>query len=64
MAIIIFLQRFDKSIQNTKDMSEFVLGLLDRLGDEAKKLHDHANQMHEVQGKNIIDFQKAFEVPD
>ncbi|CAA6668485.1 unnamed protein product [Spirodela intermedia] len=55
------LRRFNKSMQNTKDMSEFVLGLLDRLGDEAQKVHDQTNQMHEVQGKNIIDFQKAFE---
>lgn len=49
-------------MQQSKDMSDFVLGFLNRLGDEAQKFYDHMNSMHGAQGKHITDFHKAFEV--
>uniref|UniRef100_A0A1D1YQW4 Kinesin-related protein n=1 Tax=Anthurium amnicola TaxID=1678845 RepID=A0A1D1YQW4_9ARAE len=54
-------KRFHKSMQHTKDMSNFVVGLLDTLGVEAQTICNHMNLMNEVQGKHIADFQMAFE---
>ncbi|CAA6660649.1 unnamed protein product [Spirodela intermedia] len=54
--------RFQKGMEQSKDMSDFVLGFLNRLGDKAQTFYDHMNLMHGAQGKHITDFQKAFEL--
>lgn len=58
----VLLQRFHVSIENTKNMSKFTHGLLQKLSEESSRLEKHATQADDVQMKSITEFQKAFEV--
>lgn len=60
--MFICVQRFDVSIDHTTNISEFINGIFDKLMEESKELGSHANQVDEIQTKNIDDFQKAYEV--
>ncbi|KAJ0972722.1 hypothetical protein J5N97_020681 [Dioscorea zingiberensis] len=54
-------ERFHNILDHTKQMSNFVVGLLDTLGKEANELENHSSHAHEVQAKSIADFQKEYE---
>ncbi|KAK9075819.1 hypothetical protein SSX86_004148 [Deinandra increscens subsp. villosa] len=54
-------KRFDDSIHHTTNISEFVNGIFDKLMEESKELGIHANQVDEIQIKNIYELQKAYE---
>ncbi|XP_022744590.1 kinesin-like protein KIN-5C [Durio zibethinus] len=54
-------QRFHVSIEQTKDISDYTNGILDKLSEESVRVQDHAVQAEEVQMKNIASFQKAYE---
>ncbi|KAF8403314.1 hypothetical protein HHK36_011416 [Tetracentron sinense] len=54
-------ERFHVSIAHTREISEFTLGFLHKLGEESHRLETHANQADEIQKKSIAEFQKAYE---
>ncbi|ONK57135.1 uncharacterized protein A4U43_C10F16970 [Asparagus officinalis] len=54
-------QRFSSSLEHTKEMSNFIFELLEKLGAESRKLHSHSNLVHEAQAASLADFQKAYE---
>ncbi|KAL8259949.1 hypothetical protein R6Q59_027902 [Mikania micrantha] len=54
-------KRFDDSIHHTTNISEFISGIFDKLMKESKELGNHADQVDEIQTKNIFEFQKAYE---
>ncbi|XP_047308736.1 kinesin-like protein KIN-5C [Impatiens glandulifera] len=54
-------QKFNESVDRSKDMSTFTIGYLDHLIEESRKLQSHSTQVHEDQTKTIIDFRKAYE---
>ncbi|XP_010245506.1 PREDICTED: kinesin-like protein KIN-5C [Nelumbo nucifera] len=54
-------EKFQASIQHSREISTFTLGVLDGLEEESHKLESHANQAHEVQANSISEFQKAYE---
>ncbi|XP_077241300.1 P-loop containing nucleoside triphosphate hydrolases superfamily protein [Tasmannia lanceolata] len=54
-------ERFHVNQEHYRQISEFIVGLLDTLGEESQKLECHASRVHEVQTKSIDDFQKAYE---
>ncbi|XP_078434757.1 P-loop containing nucleoside triphosphate hydrolases superfamily protein [Wolffia australiana] len=54
-------ERFQGSLQQSKDTSDFILGVFSSLGDESQKFYNDMNLMQGAQGKHITDFQKAFE---
>ena len=56
------LQSFLISLDRTKEMSTFIIGLFDKYVEETSKLHSHSNNTHEAQMKSIEDFQIAYEV--
>lgn len=56
------LQRFNDSIDHAKMISEFADGFFQKLLEELKRLENHAVNIDEIQMKNIVDFQKAYEV--
>ncbi|CAO2207584.1 unnamed protein product [Urochloa humidicola] len=49
------------SLDRTKEMSTFIIGLFDKYVEETMKLHSHSNSTHEAQMKSIEDFQMAYE---
>ncbi|CAO2200360.1 unnamed protein product [Urochloa humidicola] len=49
------------SLDRTKEMSTFIIGLFDKYVEETLKLHSHSNNTHETQMKSIQDFQMAYE---
>ncbi|KAK8451674.1 hypothetical protein SEVIR_6G249100v4 [Setaria viridis] len=49
------------SLDRTKDMSTFIIGLFNKYVEETSKLHSHSNNTHEAQMKSIEDFQMAYE---
>ncbi|RLN04146.1 hypothetical protein C2845_PM13G25800 [Panicum miliaceum] len=49
------------SLDRTKEMSIFIIGLFDKYVEETSKLHSHSNNTHEAQMKSIEDFQIAYE---
>ncbi|PVH37399.1 hypothetical protein PAHAL_6G302400 [Panicum hallii] len=49
------------SLDRTKEMSTFIIGLFDKYVEETSKLHSHSNNTHEAQMKSIEDFQIAYE---
>ena len=55
-------QSFSISLDRTKDMSSFILGLFEKYVEETSKLQNHTNQTHEAQVKSLEEFQKAYEV--
>ncbi|KAI3742366.1 hypothetical protein L1987_60046 [Smallanthus sonchifolius] len=54
-------KRFNDSIHHTTNISEFINGVFDKLMEESKEIGNHANQVDEMQTKNIDEFQKAYE---
>ncbi|XWS59472.1 hypothetical protein CRYUN_Cryun08bG0125000 [Craigia yunnanensis] len=54
-------QRFHVSIEQTKDISDYTNGILDKLSEESARVQNHAVQADEVQMKSIACFQKAYE---
>uniref|UniRef100_A0A0D9XAV0 Kinesin-like protein n=1 Tax=Leersia perrieri TaxID=77586 RepID=A0A0D9XAV0_9ORYZ len=54
-------ESFRVSLDRTKNMSSFILGLFDKYAEETSKLQNHSNQTHEAQVKSLQDFQKAYE---
>jgi hypothetical protein len=60
--LLLFMQSFRISLDRTKEMSTYIIGLFDKYLEETSKLHNHSNSTHEVQMKSIEDFQKAYKV--
>ncbi|KAI3995533.1 hypothetical protein MKX01_023278 [Papaver californicum] len=54
-------KRFNISIEQTKEMSQSILGFLDRIREESCRLESHTGQVHETQQKYIAEFQRAYE---
>ncbi|KAI7732548.1 hypothetical protein M8C21_024154 [Ambrosia artemisiifolia] len=54
-------KRFNDSIHHTTNISEFINGVFDKLMEESKEIGNHANQVNEIQTKNIDEFKKAYE---
>ncbi|KAB2066288.1 hypothetical protein ES319_A09G149900v1 [Gossypium barbadense] len=54
-------QRFHVSIEQTKEISDYTSGILDKLSEETMRVQNHAVEADEIQMKSIASFQKAFE---
>ncbi|KAF7147454.1 hypothetical protein RHSIM_Rhsim03G0073800 [Rhododendron simsii] len=54
-------QRFNISIEHSKNMSEFTNGFLHNLMEESAKLQNHVTKIDDVQSRSIVEFQKAYE---
>ncbi|XP_059646666.1 kinesin-like protein KIN-5C [Cornus florida] len=54
-------QRFNVSLENTTNISEFIHGFLQKILEESRRLESHATQVDEIQMKSIAEFQKAYE---
>ncbi|XP_073098956.1 kinesin-like protein KIN-5C [Elaeis guineensis] len=52
---------FSISSDRTKEMSKFILGLLDRIREETKEFQNDSTLVHEAQVKSIAEFRKAYE---
>ncbi|MFS7983461.1 putative kinesin-like protein [Helianthus anomalus] len=46
-------KKFNDSIHHTTNISEFINGVFDKLTEESKETGNHANQVDEIQTKNI-----------
>lgn len=55
-------QRFHAAIEQTKDISEYTNGFLQKLKEESKSLENFAVKADDIQMNNIAEFQKAYEV--
>ncbi|KAK8936898.1 125 kDa kinesin-related protein [Platanthera zijinensis] len=55
-------ERFNTSLDHTKEISSFVFELIDELKEKSEKLQSHSSWVHEVQTQGITEFQKAHEV--
>ncbi|KAM1109134.1 hypothetical protein EV1_008676 [Malus domestica] len=54
-------QRFNLSIKQIKDISEYSQGFLHKLLEESKRLEDHVGQTNDIKLNSIAEFQKAYE---
>ncbi|KAG0478624.1 hypothetical protein HPP92_013343 [Vanilla planifolia] len=54
-------ERFNSSLDHSKEMSNFVFKILDDLREESRKLQSHSLRFQEVQSRSIADFRKAYE---
>ncbi|XP_057506959.1 kinesin-like protein KIN-5C [Actinidia eriantha] len=54
-------QRFNDSVEHSKNISEFTHRFLHKLIEESRELQSHAIQVDEIQTKSILEFQKAYE---
>ncbi|KAG5556538.1 hypothetical protein RHGRI_006964 [Rhododendron griersonianum] len=54
-------QRFNVSIEHSKNMSEFTNGFLHKLMEESGKLQSHVTKIDDIQSRSIVEFQKAYE---
>ncbi|XP_057497269.1 kinesin-like protein KIN-5C [Actinidia eriantha] len=54
-------QRFDVSIEHSKNITDFTGRVLHELTEESRKLQIHAAQIDEIQTISIADFRKAYE---
>ncbi|KAM2893222.1 hypothetical protein FF1_008605 [Malus domestica] len=54
-------QRFNSSIEQIKDISEYSQGFLHKLLEESKRLEDHVGQTNDIKLNSIAEFQKAYE---
>ncbi|XP_062112736.1 kinesin-like protein KIN-5C [Humulus lupulus] len=54
-------QRFNTSVDQIKDISEYSQGYLQKLFDERKRLESHVSAVSEIKMKTIAEFQKAYE---
>lgn len=55
-------KRFNVSIEQTAEISNYTQGVLQNLLEESKRLENYAMQADEIQMKSIAEFQKAYEV--
>ncbi|ONM04052.1 kinesin-related protein4 [Zea mays] len=55
-------ESFQISLDRTKEMSTYIIGLFDKYVEETSKLQSHSNNTHEAQMKSIEDFQMVYEV--
>ncbi|PKA65766.1 125 kDa kinesin-related protein [Apostasia shenzhenica] len=53
-------ERFNTSLNHTKDISCYVFELLDKLMEESQTLQRHSSMAHDVQTECIDEFEKAF----
>ncbi|KAG2682993.1 hypothetical protein I3843_10G011500 [Carya illinoinensis] len=54
-------QRFNVSVEQTRDISDFSQGFLQKLLEESKRLENYAVQADEIHVRSIAEFQKAYE---
>ncbi|KAH7671364.1 Plus-end-directed kinesin ATPase protein [Dioscorea alata] len=54
-------KRYIDSLKLTREMSKFIIGFLDKLGEESRRLHIHSGKVHEAQEESIEDFEKVYE---
>ncbi|KAK1563570.1 hypothetical protein Q3G72_029364 [Acer saccharum] len=54
-------QRFHAAIEQTKDISEYTNGFLQKLKEESNSLENFAVKADDIQMNNIAEFQKAYE---
>ncbi|KAG2686633.1 hypothetical protein I3843_09G015600 [Carya illinoinensis] len=54
-------QRFNVSIEQTRDISDYTHGFLQKLLEESKRLEHYAVHADETQVRSIAEFQKAYE---
>ncbi|PWZ57912.1 Kinesin-like protein KIN-5C [Zea mays] len=54
-------ESFQISLDRTKEMSTYIIGLFDKYVEETSKLQSHSNNTHEAQMKSIEDFQMVYE---
>ncbi|KAJ0973399.1 hypothetical protein J5N97_021358 [Dioscorea zingiberensis] len=54
-------ERCIHSLNHTREMSKFITGFLDKLGEENWSLHIHSSKVHGVHEESIVDFQKVYE---
>ncbi|XP_038973722.1 kinesin-like protein KIN-5C [Phoenix dactylifera] len=54
-------EKFQVSSDRTREMSKFILGLLDKIGKGTKEFQNDSTLVHEAQVKSIAEFQKAYE---
>ncbi|XP_010943824.1 kinesin-like protein KIN-5C isoform X2 [Elaeis guineensis] len=54
-------EKFQVSLDRTKGMSEFILGLLENIGKATKEFQNDSTLVHEARAKSIADFRKAYE---
>ncbi|KAK1288108.1 hypothetical protein QJS10_CPB19g00413 [Acorus calamus] len=54
-------ERFHDSLGHTCEMSNFVVGLLEKIDEETRKFEGHTTRTHQAQTNSIADFQKAYE---
>ncbi|XP_050383598.1 kinesin-like protein KIN-5C isoform X2 [Argentina anserina] len=53
-------QKFQSSINHTKEISEYSQGFLHKLMEESRRLDDHVTSVNDIKMKSIADFQKAY----
>lgn len=56
------MQKFQVGLDRTKETSNFILGLLEKIGKGTKEFQNDSTLVHDAQVKSIADFQKAYEV--
>ncbi|EHA8590394.1 kinesin-like protein KIN-5C [Cocos nucifera] len=54
-------EKFQFSLDRTNEMSNFILGLLEKIGKRTKEFQNDSTLVHEAQAKSIADFRKAYE---
>ncbi|XP_042463003.1 kinesin-like protein KIN-5C isoform X1 [Zingiber officinale] len=54
-------ERFSNSLIHVKEASQFIHGLLEKFGEEMRKLQCHSSRMHESYSNSIQEFQKEYE---
>ncbi|KAH7854811.1 hypothetical protein Vadar_018028 [Vaccinium darrowii] len=54
-------QRFNVSMEHSKNISEFTNGFLHKLMEESGKLQSHVTSIDDIQTRSIVEFQKAYE---
>ncbi|KAL6859172.1 hypothetical protein ACP4OV_018174 [Aristida adscensionis] len=54
-------ESFQTSLDRTKEMSSFILGLFDKYVEEVSKLQSHSNNTHEAHMKSLEDFHNEYE---
>lgn len=62
LVFFVIEKRFNVSIEQMRDISDYTQGLLENLLDESKRLENHAMRADEIQMRSIAEFQKAYEV--
>ncbi|KAL6005274.1 Kinesin-like protein KIN-5C [Asimina triloba] len=53
-------ERFRLNMEHSVEMSKFITGFLEKLGEESDKLQAYVSRTHEFNTRSIADFQKAY----